>query len=263
MSIINAAAYKFVSLTDLPALRDALLARCGALALKGTILLAPEGINLSLAGTREAIDAFLLQLRQDPRFADLSVKESRSASVPFGRLRVRLKREIITMHHAAIQPNNGRAPAVDAPTLQRWIDHGHDDDGRELVLLDTRNGYETALGKFAGAVDYPLAHFSDFPAAVAADRTRFAGKTVVPYCTGGIRCEKAALHMRELGLDHVYQLDGGILGYLEHTDGSGWHGDCFVFDQRIAINRQRLPAPPSQPQEDSPGIALREAGSNA
>ncbi len=241
MSIVNIAAYKFVSLADTPALRERLLACCTELALKGTILLAPEGINLFLAGERAALDAFLAQLRSDARFADIPVKESLSAAVPFGRLRVRLKREIITMRHAATQPMDGRAPAVDAPTLQRWIQRGHDDDGRELVLLDTRNTYETALGTFTGAVAYPLANFGDFPAAIATDHARYADKTVVPYCTGGIRCEKAALHMRALGMTHVYQLDGGILGYLEHTDGSGWRGDCFVFDQRVAVNADLAP----------------------
>ena len=252
MSIANIAAYKFVGLDDTPALRERLFAHCAELALKGTILLAPEGINLFLAGARVATDAFLLQLRDDPRFADIQVKQSTSAIVPFARLRVRLKREIITMRHAAIRPTDGRAPAVDATTLQRWIERGHDDTGRELVLLDTRNTYETELGGFTGAVSYPLAHFSDFPAVIAADRARYAGKTVVPYCTGGIRCEKAALHMRGLGLTHVYQLDGGILGYLEHSNGGGWHGACFVFDQRGAINAELAPVAGCQTAAPAP-----------
>ncbi len=241
MSIVNIAAYKFVSLGDPPVLRERLLATCAALALQGTILLAAEGINLFLAGTRVAIDTFLLRLRSDARFADIQVTESLSTTVPFGHLRVHLKREIITMRQAAIRPTQGRAPTVSATVLQRWIRRGRDDEGREVVLLDTRNMYETALGSFTGAVTYPLARFGDFPAAIAADRGRYADKTVVPFCTGGIRCEKAALHMCELGLTHVYQLDGGILGYLAHTDGSGWHGDCFVFDQRGAVNAVLAP----------------------
>ncbi|MEO8780177.1 MAG: sulfurtransferase [Rhodanobacter sp.] len=243
MSIVNISAYKFISLDGLPALREELLARCQALALKGTILLAPEGINLFLAGTREQIDDFSASLRADPRFSDMVPKESMSDEVPFERMRVRLKREIITMRMPTIRPEGGRAPAVDAPTLRRWLDQGHDDDGREVVLLDTRNDYETDAGKFPQAVAYGLHSFTDFPAAIAADRARYAGKTVVSYCTGGIRCEKAALHMGELGMEHVYQLDGGILKYLEQTDAAHWQGDCFVFDGRGTVGTDLHPLP--------------------
>jgi len=242
MSIVNISAYKFIRLDDLPALREHLLARCEALALKGTILLAPEGINLFLAGSRRQIDDFMQTLHEDPRFSDIEPKESLSDEVPFGRMRVRLKREIITMRMPAIHPEGGRAPAVDAATVQRWLDQGHDDDGRELLMLDTRNDYEVERGRFHDAVDYRLANFSGFPAAIAADQARYEGKTIVSYCTGGIRCEKAALHMQELGMSHVYQLEGGILKYLELTDGTHWQGDCFVFDGRGAVDHQLQPA---------------------
>jgi UPF0176 protein len=257
MSIVNISAYKFVSLDDLPTLRERLLARCEALALKGTILLAPEGINLFLAGSRAAIGGFMATLREDPRFADIEPKESLSDEVPFGRMRVRLKREIITMRLPTIRPEGGRAPAVDASTLQRWLDQGHDDAGREVVLLDTRNDYETEVGKFPQAVDYRIASFTEFPAAIAADRARYEGKTIVSYCTGGIRCEKAALHMQDLGMPHVYQLEGGILKYLEQTDGAHWRGDCFVFDGRVAVDKQLLPSPPL-PSEPSPPLPSGE-----
>ncbi len=236
MSIVNLSAYRFVSLDELPALRERLLERCTALALKGTILLAPEGINLFLAGPRAAVDAFMDWLREDPRFAGLSAKESISEQIPFGRLRVRLKKEIITMRLPTIRPEGGRAAALDAPTLKRWLDQGHDDDGRDVLLLDTRNAYETDVGKFPQALDYRLASFTEFPAAVAADRERFQDKTVVSYCTGGIRCEKAALHMQSLGIERVYQLEGGILKYFEETGGAHWQGDCFVFDERGALD---------------------------
>jgi UPF0176 protein len=196
-------------------------------------------------------------LREDPRFADVDPKESLSDEVPFGRMRVRLKREIITMRLPTIRPEGGRAPAVDAPTLQRWLDQGHDDQGREVVLLDTRNDYETEVGKFPQAVDYRIASFTEFPAAIAADRARYEGKTIVSYCTGGIRCEKAALHMRDLGMPHVYQLEGGILKYLEQTDGAHWRGDCFVFDGRVAVDKQLLPSPPL-PSEPSPPLPSGE-----
>jgi len=247
MSILNISAYKFVSLDDLAALRERLLARCEALALKGTILLAPEGINLFLAGPGAAIEAFVSWLHTDPRFADIAPKESLSATVPFGRLRVRLKKEIITMRQPTIRPEGGRAPAVSPATLRRWLDAGHDDAGREVLLLDTRNDYETDAGAFVGAVDYRLRSFGQFPAALAADRARYAGKTVVSYCTGGIRCEKAALHMQDLGLDHVYQLEGGILKYFEQTDGAHWRGDCFVFDERGALDSRLSPRTDAEP----------------
>jgi UPF0176 protein len=255
MSIVNISAYKFISLDELPALRERLFARCEALALKGTILLAPEGINLFLAGSRASIDGFIASLHEDSRFADIEPKESLSDEVPFGRMRVRLKQEIITMRLPTIRPEGGRAPAVDAPTLQRWLDQGHDDDGRDVVLLDTRNDYETDVGKFPQAVDYRIASFTEFPAAIAADRARYEGKTIVSYCTGGIRCEKAALHMRDLGMSDVYQLEGGILKYLEQTDGTHWRGDCFVFDGRVAIDKQLLPSPPL-PSGRPPGSPL-------
>ena len=244
MSTVNISAYKFINLDDLPTLRERMLERCTALALKGTVLLAPEGINLFLAGTRRTIDAFMTWLHGDRRFADIAPKESLSDAPPFGRMRVKLKKEIITMRRPTIRPEGGRAPALDAPTLQRWLAQGHDDDGRELLMLDTRNNYETAVGAFDGAVDYRLASFADFPAAIGTDLARYHDKTVVSYCTGGIRCEKAALHMQDLGVPRVYQLDGGILKYLEQTDGAHWHGDCFVFDGRGAVDKSLRPAPP-------------------
>jgi UPF0176 protein len=247
MSIVNLSAYKFNSLDELPALRELMLERCHALSLKGTILLAPEGINLFLAGTRENIDAFMAWLHEDHRFADIVPKESISTAAPFGRMRVRLKKEIITMRLPTVRPEGGRAPAVDAATLQRWLAQGRDDHGRQLLLLDTRNDYEVALGKFEHAIDYELASFTGFPAAIAADRARYEGKTVVSYCTGGIRCEKAALHMQDLGMAHVYQLDGGILKYLEQTDGAHWRGECFVFDERVAVDAQLAPSASSVP----------------
>jgi UPF0176 protein len=258
MPIVNLSAYKFVGLDDLPTLRERLRECAEALALKGTVLLAPEGINLFLAGPREAMDAFMAWLREDARFADLAPKESLSGIVPFGRLRVRLKKEIITLRAPTIRPQAGRAPAVDAATLKRWLDQGRDDDGRELVLLDTRNAYETDVGKFPQAVDYRLQRFTALPAAVAADRARYEGKTVVSYCTGGIRCEKAALHMRAMGFDNVLQLDGGILKYFEDTGGAHWEGGCFVFDERGAIGPDLLPLPatPQHPLASAPRLPL-------
>jgi UPF0176 protein len=242
MSILNISAYRFVSLDDLPALRERMLGRCHALALKGTILLAPEGINLFLASSREAIDAFMDWLRTDARFAGMQAKESFSQQAPFKRMRVRLKKEIITLRHPTIRPEGGRAPAVDAATLKRWLDQGHDDEGRDILLLDTRNAYETDVGMFARAIDYRIASFTQLPQALAADQPRYDGKTIVSYCTGGIRCEKFALYMQDIGMQRVFQLEGGILKYFEETGGAHWQGDCFVFDERGALDKALQPA---------------------
>lgn len=233
--ILNIAAYKFVGIDDSPVLREDLRARAQALDLMGTILLAPEGINLFLAGAADGIRAFLAHLRADARFADLEAKESWSQAQPFRRMLVKLKREIIRMDHPAIQPAAGRAPGVDAPTLKRWLDQGHDDEGREIALLDTRNDFEVDEGSFDGAIDWRIAKFTEFPPALKAHRADFAGKTVVSFCTGGIRCEKAAILMREEGIEHVLQLEGGILKYFEQVGGAHYHGDCFVFDGRRAL----------------------------
>ncbi|PPE73355.1 sulfurtransferase [Solimonas fluminis] len=240
-SILNIAAYKFVSLDDREALRETLLARAGEGGLRGTILLAPEGINLFLAGAAEAVRAFLTLLRADPRFADLEAKESWSAAQPFGRMLVKLKAEIIRMDHPMIRPEDGRAPAVDAATLARWLDQGHDDEGRPLVLLDTRNGFEVDHGAFENAVDWRLTKFTEFPQRLREHRAELEGHTVVSYCTGGIRCEKAALLMREQGLEQVYQLDGGILKYFEEVGGRHYRGRCFVFDEREALDERLAP----------------------
>ena len=132
-------------------------------------------------------------------------------------MRVRLKKEIITMKHPLIRPEAGRAPSVAAATLKQWLDRGVDDEGRAVVMLDTRNDYEVAAGSFENAVDYDIGIFSEFPPSLAEHRADYAGKTVVSFCTGGIRCEKAAIHMKEIGIERVYQLEGGILKYFEEV----------------------------------------------
>jgi len=234
--VLNVAAYRFVAIEDAPALRERLLEAGRAQGLRGTVLLAEEGINFCLAGAEGGVRAFLAALHADARFAGLQAKESWSPSQPFGKLLVKVKREIIRMNHPAIQPAQGRAPAADARTVRRWLDQGHDDDGRPVVTLDTRNAFEVDHGSFAGAIDWRLAKFSDFPAALEAHRAELEGKTVVSFCTGGIRCEKAAILMREAGLEHVWQLEGGILKYFEEAGGAHFRGNCFVFDGREALD---------------------------
>ncbi len=247
-AVLNISAYKFVPVPDAEALRETLLARAKDLLLKGTILLAEEGINLFLAGPAPAVRDFVAQLQQDPRFADLAPKESWSATQPFKKMLVKVKREIIRMDHPAIRPADGRAPAVTAETLKRWLDAGMDDHGRPVVLLDTRNGFEVDEGTFEGAIDWRLDKFSDFPQALLAHRSELQDKTVVSFCTGGIRCEKAAIFMREHDLPNTYQLEGGILKYLEETGGVHYRGNCFVFDERRTVDAQLAPQPnPSCP----------------
>jgi UPF0176 protein len=240
--ILNISAYLFVALSDAAALRESIRSQAGALSLKGTVLLAEEGINLFLAGDEAAVREFIGWLRSDARFAALAPKESWSGEMPFGKLLVKVKREIIRMDHPAIRPDARRAPAVDAATLSRWLDAGHDDAGRPVVTLDTRNAFEVEHGRFAGAIDWRLAKFSDFPAALERHGDTLEGKTVVSYCTGGIRCEKAALLMAEAGVANVLQLDGGILKYFEETGGKHFDGDCFVFDARETLNPALDPA---------------------
>ena len=233
-SVLNVSAYRFFPVPDPHALRETLLERARALQLKGTILLATEGINLFLAGAPDAVRGFVAALQ-------LEAKESWSQAQPFRKLLVKVKREIIRMDQPAIQPAQGRAPALDAATARRWLDQGRDDAGRPVVALDTRNAFEVDYGTFAGAVDWRLRKFSDFPAALAAHKGELEGKTVISFCTGGIRCEKAAIHMREAGLANVWQLEGGILRYFEETGGAHFRGECFVFDGREALRADLSP----------------------
>lgn len=235
-TVLNISSYKFVPLPDAPALRETLLARALRRDLKGTILLAEEGINLFLAGPAEDVRGFITELQTDPRFADIAPKESWSDTRPFRKMLVKVKGEIIRMNYPTIRPAEGRAPAVAPATVKRWLDQGHDDEGRPVVTLDTRNDFEVDAGTFEGAIDWRITKFTEFPQAVLDHKAELEGKTVVSFCTGGIRCEKAAILMQEMGLDHVVQLEGGILKYFEETDGSHYRGSCFVFDERRAVD---------------------------
>jgi UPF0176 protein len=245
LPILNLAAYQFVRLSNLPSLCDELHRSAQALRLLGTVLLAEEGINLFLAGEPEAVRTWLDALKKLDLFvsdaAHMEAKESWSAAQPFKKLRVKIKREIIRMDRPSIAPVQGRAPDVDASTLKRWLDQGADDEGRAVVMLDTRNAFEVDQGAFVSTLDWRISKFSEFPQALDQHKTELSGKTVVSYCTGGIRCEKAALLMREQGLEHVYQLDGGILRYFEQVGQAHYRGECFVFDERRAVDAALLP----------------------
>ena len=234
-TILNIAAYLFVALPDAQALRESVRSQASERQLKGTVLLAPEGINLFLSGQSEQIRSFLAWLRTDARFESLQAKESFTDSVPFKKLLVKVKPEIIRMNHPTINPETVRAPAVDAKTLARWLRTGVDDTGQAVVMLDTRNAFEVAHGRFKNAAHWNLNKFSDFPEAALQHVAELQGKTVVSYCTGGIRCEKAALFMAQAGVKDVLQLDGGILKYFEEVGSEHFEGECFVFDEREAL----------------------------
>ena len=236
--ILNIAAYHFVHLEDPQALAAELGSIAEARGFRGTVLVAAEGINLFLAGDEAQVREFVAILRTDMRFAAIAIKESLSRSQPFARLKVKVKPEIIRFRRDGASPLDGRAPSVAPRTLARWIGQGRDDTGRRLVLLDTRNREEVDHGTFAGALTLPIDNFTDLPEAVSAHREALRDATVVSFCTGGIRCEKAALWLRGDGMDNVLQLDGGILGYFEHVGGAGYDGRCFVFDERLALDPQ-------------------------
>ena len=233
--------YRFVPINDPAALRERLAEDALALGLKGSVLLAPEGINLFLAGPEACVRRFLAVLRADPRFAGLTAKESWSECVPFARLKVKLKREIIAFRREGVDPLAAPAPLVAPDALRRWLEQGHDDDGKPVLLLDTRNREEVAHGTFEGALTLPIDDFVQLPEALEAERARLTGATVVSFCTGGIRCEKAAPLLRDRGFGDVRQLEGGILGYFEAEGGAHWQGACFVFDQRVALGPDLSP----------------------
>ena len=232
--IVNIAGYKFVSLDDLPVRIAAIREVATAHAIRGTVILAPEGINIFVAGSREGVEALLGYLRAQPEFADLVVKESLSAQQSFRRLFVKLKSEIIKLNRPDINPALTPTPRLPATTLRQWLA-----EGREVVLLDTRNQFEIDHGTFTGATSLGLDHFPRFTERlndwVATDPT-LKDKTIVTFCTGGIRCEKAGPLMIQNGFSKVYQLDGGILKYFEECGSVHYEGNCFVFDERIALD---------------------------
>lgn len=233
--VANIAAYKFIAIGNRDALRASLLDHCRELDLKGTILLAPEGINLFLAGAEDAIAAFLGSLTADARFFDLEPKWSWSDFVPFQRLRIKLKDEIVTLRVGGIDPAGSPAPLLPAAELKRWFD-----EGRDFVIVDTRNEWEYSAGSFENAVNPHLQSFSEFPR-LGEKLAELKDKVVVTYCTGGIRCEKAAPLLQLQGFREVYQLQGGILKYFEECGGAHWRGDCVVFDERGALDPQLHP----------------------
>lgn len=229
--IIVAALYKFASLPDYREMQPGMLDFCVSQELNGTLLLAEEGINGTVAGTRAGIDALIAFLKADRRLADLEHKESYADEMPFTRMKVKLKKEIVTLGVAGINPNE-RVGTYVAP--EDWNALISDPD---VVLIDTRNGYEVDIGTFRGAIDPQTTTFREFPAYVGKNFNPARHKKVAMFCTGGIRCEKASSLLVAQGFEQVYHLQGGILKYLEKVppEESMWEGECFVFDQRISV----------------------------
>lgn len=238
LPICVAALYHFTPLEDLPALRDELLALCRDQAIRGTLLLAREGINGTIAGSDAAIAAIIAALRALPGCADLEVKYSRAADLPFKRMKVRLKQEIVTMGQPQIDPlDTGHYLSP-----QEWNDLIADPD---TVVIDTRNDYEVAIGTFQRAIDPGTRSFREFPEWFRAHREELLGqgRKVAMFCTGGIRCEKSTAFLKSEGIAEVYHLKGGILKYLEEMPEaqSLWQGQCYVFDERVSVGHGLVP----------------------
>jgi UPF0176 protein len=230
-NIVNIAGYRFIDLDDRDKLRQPFRYVCEKLNLKGTILLSKNGINFFLAGKQDSIDSYIEFLESDERFIGIPLKISYTDYQPFRRMLVRLKKEIIALGMDEIRPLDYTGENIKPLEFKKILDNGE-----EVIIVDTRNEYETRVGVFENAIDLNLSTFKDFPKAIQNLPEEYKKKQIVMYCTGGIRCEKASVVMMNAGFENVKQLEGGILGYFEETDGSYWKGDCFVFDQRVAVD---------------------------
>ena len=230
-TVVNIAGYRFADMPDRDELRQPFRDLCQELDLKGTILLAYEGINFFLAGSQTSIDSFVKWLEADARFIGIPLKVSYSDYQPFRRMNVRLKKEIISLGLDHIKPAEMTGEEITPTAFKQLLDAGE-----EVIVLDTRNEYECRIGTFENAFEMNIRSFRDFPKAVSEMDEDLKDKQVVMFCTGGIRCEKASVVMMDAGFSNVKQLKGGILGYFEEVGGDYWNGDCFVFDRRVAVN---------------------------
>jgi UPF0176 protein len=230
--VIVAALYKFVALPDYRELREPLLDACLNAGVKGTLLLATEGINGTIAGSRLAIDEVLAYLKSDARFNDIDHKESLDSELPFYRMKVKLKKEIVTMGREGIDPKILVGHYVEPQDWNALI------SDPEVTVIDTRNHYECDIGSFEGAINPQTTTFKEMPAFVDEQLDPAEHKKVAMFCTGGIRCEKSTAYLLEQGFDEVYHLKGGVLKYLEEVpkEQSLWRGECFVFDNRVAVD---------------------------
>ncbi len=230
-SVVNIAGYKFEPLENPVDLVRMYQQKCDELKLKGTMLISKNGINFSLAGTQQAIDTIITFLEEDNRFINIPLKVTYSETQPFRRMKVRLKKEIISLGRKDINPRELTGERISPQDFKNLLDNKED-----VLVLDTRNEYETRVGKFENAIDLNLDTFRDFPKAIESLPEEYKDKQIVMYCTGGIRCEKASAVMMKAGFADVKQLEGGVLDYFKETGGKYWNGDCFVFDERVALD---------------------------
>jgi len=232
-SVVNIAGYKFEPLVDPIDLVSLYQKKCDELELKGTMLISKNGINFSLAGTQQATNTIIAFLEEDNRFLNIPLKVTYSETQPFRRMKVRLKKEIISLGRKDINPRDLTGERISPQDFKNLLDNKED-----VLVLDTRNEYETRVGKFENAIDLNLDTFRDFPEAVESLPEEYKDKQIVMYCTGGIRCEKASAVMMKAGFADVKQLEGGVLDYFKETGGAYWEGDCFVFDERVALDTE-------------------------
>ena len=232
-SVVNIAGYKFEPVENPVDLVRMYQQKCDELKLKGTMLISKNGINFSLAGTQQATDTIIAFLEEDNRFLNIPLKVTYSETQPFRRMKVRLKKEIISLGRKDINPRELTGERISPQDLKNLLDNKED-----VLVLDTRNEYETRVGKFENAIDLNLDTFRDFPEAIESLPEEYKDKQIVMYCTGGIRCEKASAVMMKAGFADVKQLEGGVLDYFKETGGTYWEGDCFVFDERVALDTE-------------------------
>jgi UPF0176 protein len=233
LEFLNVAGYKFEPLENLDSLIPEFQNKCDELGLKGSVYLSPNGINFSIAGTEENVDTYIKFMEEDSRFRDIPLKKTFSETQPFRRMKVRLKKEIISLGRDDINPKELTGDYISPRQLFEIYEKKED-----VIVLDTRNEYETRVGLFENAIDLQLDTFRDFPSAIETLPEEYKDKQIVMYCTGGIRCEKASAVMMKAGFSDVKQLEGGVLDYFKETGGAYWNGDCFVFDERVALDKE-------------------------
>jgi len=233
LEFLNVAGYKFEPLENLDSVIPEFQNKCDELGLKGSVYLSPNGINFSIAGTEADIDTYIKFMEEDARFKDIPLKKTFSETQPFRRMKVRLKKEIISLGRDDINPSELTGNYISPKELFEMYEKKED-----VIVLDTRNEYETRVGIFENAIDLQLDTFRDFPSAIETLPEEYKDKQIVMYCTGGIRCEKASAVMMKAGFSDVKQLEGGVLNYFKETGGAYWNGDCFVFDERVALDKE-------------------------
>ena len=233
LEILNVAGYKFEPLKNLDYLIPQFQNKCDELELKGSVYLSPNGINFSIAGTKENVNTYIKFIEQNPKFKDIPLKKTFSATQPFRRMKVRLKKEIISLGRDDINPKELTGEYISPRELFEMYENKED-----VIVLDTRNEYETRVGTFENAIDLNLDTFRAFPEAVESLPEEYKDKQIVMYCTGGKKKKKASAVMMKAGFEDVKQLDGGVLEYFKETGGAYWEGDCFVFDERVALDKE-------------------------